>query len=217
MERPVCEPPFRTREELRQGSAWLKLVNVEKLQGPLQALNRRRLQILQDLRYRQAPEAIDRVLAFSLSMADFSENVADAIAFAIDLEFDYLFDHYHVRVFTGMPGVLIAHDKDIYQDRLAAYHSLEFLVQEFVLLATFIGGTYCPDTTGKREAAAETVARELGFTTGRPWPNIAVEPETTRINPEHLFELMVDRDGAVIVPSADFSDNSSSSDAHEGL
>jgi len=217
MERPVGEPPFRTRKELRQGSAWLDLVNVQKLQGPLQALNRRRLQILHDPRYQQAPEAIDRVLAFSLSMADFSEDAAAAIAFAIDLELDYLFDHFHGRVFTGLPGALVEHDEDIYQDRLAAYRSLEFSVQEFALLATSIGGTCRPGATGKREAAAETIARELGFTTGRLWPDIAVEPETTRIDPEHLFDIMVDRDGYVIIPQADSGDNSSSSDAHEGL
>jgi len=203
MEQPVGEPPFHTRKELCQSSAWLKVVNVEKLQGLLQALNRRRLQILQDPRYQQAPEAINRVLAFSLFMADFSETAAAGIAFAIDLELEYLFDHYHARVFKGMPGALIEHDKDIFQDRLAAYRSLEFSVQEFALLATFIGGTYCPGTTGKRKAAAETVARELGFTTDLLWANIVIEPEITRIIPEHLFELMIDHDGDVIVPPAD--------------
>jgi len=150
-------------------------------------------------------------------MADFSEDAAADIEFAIDLELDYLLDHFHGRVFTGLAGALFEHDADIFQDRQDAYRSLDTAVQEFALLATYIGGTCRPGATGKRLAAAQSLERALGYTTGRIWPDISVGPETTRINPDHLFDIMVDWDGYVIIPQDDEGDSSSSSDAHEGL
>jgi len=213
----IGEPALRTREELRQGSAWMDIVYVQNMQGPLQALNSRRQRILQDPRYLLAPDAINRVMAYSLAFADVPETAAGGFAFAIDLELEYLMDHFHARVFSGLTGSTYEHDPDIYDERQANYASLASIVQEFAMLATYIGGTCRPGDAGMKLVAAQTIERELRFTTDRLWPDITVGPEVTCINPHHLIDLMVDQHGLVVIPQDDESDSSSSSDAHEGL
>ena len=213
----VGVPALRTRAELRQSSAWMGIIQDPQCQGFMQALNSRRQRVLADERYLQAPEAIDRVMAYSLAIVDHPEDVAGEFAFAIDLELDYLMDHYHGRVYSGLAGSTLEHDPDIYEDRLAGYRSLEVVVQEFAMLATHVGCIYHQGNNGKRLAAAQSVERALGFTTGRTWPDVSLGPEVTAINPDHFIDLMVDRQGNLILPPADSSGSMSSESFHEGL
>ena len=76
-----------------QGSAWMDIVLVPEEQGLLQALNTRRLLVLSDERFRQAPRAIERAMAHGVSFVDHPARLANEFALAIDLELEYLLDH----------------------------------------------------------------------------------------------------------------------------
>jgi len=70
-------PVLRSRDDLKQSSAWMAILQNPRAQGLLQAVNHRRQHLLADEQYQQAPVAIDRVMAYALAIVDRPDHLDD--------------------------------------------------------------------------------------------------------------------------------------------
>ena len=192
-----------TLQNLHRLSAW-NVIAANGDQGLMQVLSSRLRLIRADPRYLAAPTAINRTMAWALTIFDLSEDEALAYRFPLSLEMDYICDHWHCRTYYGMVGENWEHDPDIVRDRFAEFQSLREWVEEFVVIALTVGAQVFPGMIhGSRSVVANSIQGHLGYRSGRQWPNVVVNPELIIIDVVDLLSVMIDTETDAIFAAPD--------------
>ena len=96
--------------------------------------------------YREAPMRARRLMGLALRLLDEPVHHVPDLIFEMDLEREYLFDHWHSARTGEMAGALIDRgDHDIYHDLEAEFRPLEKLVVTFAVVAASLAASEVPE------------------------------------------------------------------------